>query len=91
MPSRSPDPLLPPKQQPRVSVPVSKTTGPASVQRILTDPTSSDWIKSALHAALQRDPVNALNDALLLAGILEERLRLLFYLTGVEELAREED
>jgi hypothetical protein len=42
---------------------------------ILDDPTASDWLKGALRSALERDPVDALNDALLLAGTLEERLR----------------
>jgi len=42
---------------------------------ILADPTTSDWLKTAVLAAAQRDPVDALNDALLLAAILEARLR----------------
>jgi hypothetical protein len=50
----------------------------ASVQTIMADGTTSVWLKAALHSALQRDPVDSLNDALLLAGLLEERLRLLF-------------
>ena len=33
------------------------------------------WLKRALREALERDPVDALNDALFLAGILEDRLR----------------
>jgi hypothetical protein len=44
-------------------------------EQILHDPTASDWLKGALRGALERDPVDALNDALLLAGTLEERLR----------------
>jgi hypothetical protein len=50
----------------------------ASVQTIMADGTTSDWLKAALRSALQRDPVDSLNDALLLSGLLEERLRLLF-------------
>lgn len=42
---------------------------------ILDDPTASDWLKGALRTALERDPVDALNDALVLAATLEERLR----------------
>jgi hypothetical protein len=42
---------------------------------LLRDPTTSDWLKAALQRALERDPVDALQDALALAGILEERLR----------------
>jgi hypothetical protein len=42
---------------------------------ILDDPAASDWLKGALRTALERDPVDALNDALVLAGALEARLR----------------
>ena len=44
-------------------------------EEILDDPSASDWLKGALRSALERDPVDALNDALVLAGTLEERLR----------------
>jgi hypothetical protein len=44
-------------------------------EEILGDPAASDWLKEALRTALERDPVDALNDALALAGTLEERLR----------------
>ena len=42
---------------------------------LLDDPSASDWLKGALRSALERDPVDALNDALLLASTLEEQLR----------------
>jgi hypothetical protein len=42
---------------------------------ILADPEASEWLKSALKSATERDPVGALNDALLLAAILDERFR----------------
>jgi hypothetical protein len=42
---------------------------------ILKDPAASNWLKDALRQALERDAIDALNDALALAGILEERLR----------------
>ena len=42
---------------------------------ILADEASSQWIRSALMSALKRDPVDALNDALLLATALESYLR----------------
>jgi hypothetical protein len=45
------------------------------VREILADPASSKWIKASLESALKRDPVDALNDALMLAAILEQRLR----------------
>jgi hypothetical protein len=41
----------------------------------LSDASTSLWLKRSLREALERDPVDALNDALLLAGILEDRLR----------------
>ena len=44
-------------------------------EEILDDPAASDWLKGALRSALARDPVDALNDALVLAATLEERLR----------------
>jgi hypothetical protein len=44
-------------------------------EEILDDPSASDWLKGALRSAIERDPVDALNDALVLAATLEERLR----------------
>ena len=44
-------------------------------QEILRDPATSDWLKDVLKSALERDPVDALNDALALAGVLETRVR----------------
>ena len=45
------------------------------IQIILEDPAVSDWLKAALTEAIERDPVDALNDALLLAQTLDDRLR----------------
>ena len=42
---------------------------------ILADEASSQWIRSALMSALKRDPVDALNDALVLAAVLDGHLR----------------
>jgi hypothetical protein len=42
---------------------------------VLADPAASDWLKVALKSAVARDPIDALNDALLLAAILEDNLR----------------
>jgi hypothetical protein len=42
---------------------------------ILADPETSEWLKSALQSAATRNPIDALNDALVLAATLEERLR----------------
>jgi hypothetical protein len=54
---------------------MSATAPLPSSQEILADPAASDWLKSALKSAAERDPVDALNDALVLAATLEERLR----------------
>ena len=45
------------------------------IQAILEDPSASDWLKIALTEAIERDPVDGLNDALLLAQALDDRLR----------------
>jgi hypothetical protein len=50
-------------------------TSDSEGEEILDDPSASDWLKGALRSALERDPVDALNDALVLAATLEERLR----------------
>ena len=52
------------------------------IQQILEDPAVSDWLKSALADAVERDPVDALNDALLLAQTLDDRLREVLGLEG---------
>ena len=46
-----------------------------TVDQIMADQAASHWLKTALRAAVERDPVDALNDALVLAATLEERLR----------------
>jgi hypothetical protein len=51
----------------------AESAPPAQVA--LTDATASDWLRESLKSALERDPVDALNDALALAGILENHLR----------------
>ncbi len=50
-------------------------------EEILDDPSASDWLKDALRSALERDPVDALNDALVLAATLEGRLRIVLDLS----------
>lgn len=44
-----------------------------ATEEVLLDPAASDWIKSALRSALERDPVDAANDADLLARLLMAR------------------
>ena len=55
-------------------------TADPTIEEVMADPSASVWLKTALRAALERDPVDALNDTLALAGILEERLRTLLEL-----------
>lgn len=46
-----------------------------SVDEVLADPTASFWLRNALLAALSRDPVDAANDAEVLARLLDRRCR----------------
>lgn len=48
-------------------------TWPDEVQRVLQDPAASFWLKGALTGSLQRDPVDAANDAETLCAILTLR------------------
>ena len=45
------------------------------VRSVLADPATSYWLMSAIEASLLRDPVDALNDALVLAAVLDGHLR----------------
>ncbi|MBC9969001.1 Rossmann-fold NAD(P)-binding domain-containing protein [Ralstonia insidiosa] len=53
------------------------------IQRVLNDPSTSNWLKNALGAQLQRDPVDAANDADVLAEIMREKLAEVFGAAGV--------
>jgi hypothetical protein len=55
--------------------PAEPTDEVMEAQAVLADPATSFWLKSAIEAALARDPVDALNDALVLAAVLDGRLR----------------
>ena len=44
-------------------------------EQVLSDPAASFWLKSALCEALTRDPVDAANDAEVLAQVLDQRCR----------------
>lgn len=44
-----------------------------TIDAVLADPAASDWLKNALRAAAGRDPVDAANDADLLAALLDQR------------------
>ena len=46
---------------------------PDCVGAVLADPAASQWLKTALRRALTRDPVDAANDAEMLAALLCDR------------------
>jgi hypothetical protein len=46
-----------------------------SVDGLLRDPSTSFWLRNALTSALQRDPVDAANDADILARVLDQKCR----------------
>jgi hypothetical protein len=48
-----------------------------SVDELLRDPSTSFWLRNALRSALQRDPVDAANDADMLARVLDQKCRLI--------------
>jgi len=43
------------------------------IDEVLADPAASYWLKTALCSALNRDPVDAARDSVILARLLEER------------------
>jgi hypothetical protein len=49
--------------------------GIPTVEAVIEDPASSHWLIASVQTAIERDPVDALNDALLLAALLDQRLR----------------
>ena len=53
-----------------------------TIEDILRDPAASLWLKAALRTALERDPVDAANDAEVLLRILDSRLRALLEQLG---------
>ena len=54
----------------------------AAIAEVLADAATSAWLRAALRDALRRDPVDALNDALVLAALLEAHLREVLDLEG---------
>lgn len=44
-----------------------------SIEQVLNDPAASDWLKSALRSALERDCIDAATDAAVLANLLSDR------------------
>ncbi len=57
-----------------VLLPLVNQTTDAEIHAVMTDPTASDWLKTALASALRRDPVDAVNDAQFLIDTLTARL-----------------
>lgn len=51
---------------------MTKTTE-AELAAILDDPATSDWLRTSLFTALQRDPCDAVNDAETLSSLLSKR------------------
>jgi hypothetical protein len=49
-----------------------------SIDQVLADPAASSWIKQSLRSALSRDPVDAANDAEVLACVLDNRCQKIF-------------
>jgi hypothetical protein len=49
-----------------------------TIEEVLRDPSASFWLKAALRSALARDPVDAANDAEVLALLLDRRCRSMF-------------
>ncbi len=52
-------------------------SGLPSVDELLNDRSTSLWFRNALIAALLRDPIDAANDAEILARVLDRRCRLI--------------
>jgi hypothetical protein len=48
-----------------------------TVEDLLNDPSTSFWLRNALTSALLRDPVDAANDAEILARVLDQQCRLI--------------
>ena len=54
------------------------------LKTMAADPALSYWFKCALTEALKRDPVDAANDASLLALVLDKRAALLVSIAGAQ-------
>jgi hypothetical protein len=62
-----------------------------SIEDVLADPTTSHWLKVALQSLVERDAVAALNDALVLAALLEARSQGVSGLEGHRPKDREDE
>ena len=59
------------------------------IRQILKGPGTSNWLKTALSLALSRDPVDAVNDAELLALVLRHRAEQISAAAQAELTARD--
>lgn len=62
------------------TLPKITASGADAISTTLRDPATSDWLRDALRTAMERDPVDAANDAEVLARLLDERA---FYCAGM--------
>ena len=56
-----------------ISAVVHASESPQTLKQILTDPSISSWLKDAITAAYEQDPVDALRDGHRLLKVLGER------------------
>jgi hypothetical protein len=58
-----------------VNLPIEPTNSGElpEITAVLHDPAASSWLKTCLSSALSRDPIDAANDAEVLAQLLERR------------------
>lgn len=61
----------------------------ADLMTMLNDPAHSYWFKNALTEALKRDPVDAANDAGLLAIVLDKRADELLAAAGAQAIIQQ--
>lgn len=61
----------------------------ADLKTMLNDPAHSHWFKNALTEALKRDPVDAANDAGLLALVLDKRAAEVLAAAGAQAIIRQ--
>jgi len=60
-----------------------------ALKTMVNDPTHSSWFRNALLAALDRDPVDAANDAGLLALVLDKRAAELLAAAGAQAVIQQ--
>lgn len=66
---------LPSEEWDTPALAASGAVGLPTIDQVLADPSASFWLRNTLLAALSRDPVDAANDADVLAQLLDRRCR----------------